>query len=62
MSSKNLSNNEWRDFRLPMAALATVAGESFNGTFTAKIDFPIEYFILGLLMLTGKSKVSPYII
>ena len=24
----------WRDFRLPMSALATVAGKSFNGKFT----------------------------
>ena len=27
-----------------MSALATVAGKSFNGTFTAKIYFPIGYF------------------
>ena len=26
-----------------MSALATVAGKSFNGKFTAKIDFPIGY-------------------
>ena len=35
-----------------MSALATVAWERFNGKFTAKIDFPIGYFILPLLMLT----------
>ena len=29
-----------------MSALATVTGKSFNGKFTAKIDFPIGYFIL----------------
>ena len=29
-----------------------VAGKSFNGKFTAKIDFPIGYFMLPLLMLT----------
>ena len=29
----------WRDFRLPMSALATVARKSLNGKFTAKIDF-----------------------
>ena len=52
MWSKYLSNNVWRDFRLPMSALATVAGRSFNGKFTAKIDFPLGYFILPLLMLT----------
>ena len=28
-----------------MSALATVAGKSFNGKFTAKIDFSIGYFI-----------------
>ena len=39
----NMSNNVWRDFRLPMSALATVAGKSFNGKFTAKIDFPMRY-------------------
>ena len=28
--------NVWRDFRLPMSALARVARKSFNGKFTAK--------------------------
>ena len=28
-----------------MSALAKVAGESFNRKFTAKIDFPIGYYI-----------------
>ena len=45
-----------------MSALATAAPKSFNGKFTAKIDFPIGHFILPLLMLTMKSKISPYII
>ena len=44
--------NVWRDFRLPMSAIATVARKSFNGKFTAKIDFPIGHFMLPLLMLT----------
>ena len=35
----------WSDFRLPMSALATIAGKSFNGKFAAKIHFPIGYFI-----------------
>ena len=35
-----------RHFRLLMTALATVAGKSFNGKFTAKMDFPIDCFIL----------------
>ena len=30
--------NIWRDFRLPMSALATVARKSFNGKFTAKFS------------------------
>ena len=30
----------------------TVAGKSFNGMFTAKIDFSHGYFISPLLMLT----------
>ena len=51
MWSKYLSDNVWRDFRLPMSALATVAGKVVR-KFTAKIDFPIGYFILPLLMLT----------
>ena len=29
-----------------MSALATVAGKSFNGKFTANIDFPLGYFTL----------------
>ena len=29
-----------------MSALVTVARKSFNGKFTAKIDFPIGHFIL----------------
>ena len=35
--------NVWRDFRLPMSALATVARKSFNGKFAAKIDFLIGH-------------------
>ena len=31
----------WRDFRLSMWALATVAGNNFNGKFTAKVDADI---------------------
>ena len=67
--------NVWKDVRLPMSALATVARlpmsalatvarKSFNGKFTTKIDFPIGHFMLQLLMptLQVKSKVSPYII
>ena len=45
-----------------MSELATVARKSFNGKFTLKIDFPIGLFVLPLLMLILKSKVSPYII
>ena len=31
-----------------MSAFATVAGKSFNGKFTAKIDFPIGYFYVAI--------------
>ena len=41
----------WRDFKLSMPALAMAAEKSSNGKFTAKIDFPIGYFMLPLLML-----------
>ena len=43
---KHFVRNVWRDFRPPMSALATVARKSFNGKFTAKIDFPIGHFTL----------------
>ena len=42
-----------------MSALATVAGKSFNGKFTAKIDFPripIGCFMLPLLIRAGANK------
>ena len=41
-----------------MSALATVAGESFNEKFTAKIDIPLGYFTLPVLMLTFKVSLS----
>ena len=50
---KHFQRNVWRDFRLSMSALATVASKSFNGKFTAKIYFSIRHFILPLLMLAG---------
>ena len=43
--------NVWRDFRLPMSALATVTRKSFNDKFTAKTDIAIGHFMLPLLML-----------
>ena len=46
-----ISRNVWKDLRFPVLALATVTRKNFNGKFTAKIDFPIGYFILPLLML-----------
>ena len=49
MWSQHFLKNVWRDFRL-----ATVARKSFNDKFTAKIDFPIEHFMLPLQMLTLK--------
>ena len=35
MWCKHFLRNLWRDFRLSISALATVAGKSFNGKFTA---------------------------
>ena len=48
---KHSLRNVWKDFRLSMLSLTTVAGKSSNGKFTAKIDFPVRYFMLPLLML-----------
>ena len=42
--------NVWRDFRLSMSALTTVIWKSFNGKFTAEIDFLTGYLILPLLI------------
>ena len=56
---KHILRNVWRDLRLSMSALATVAWKSvLNGKFTAKIDFPIGYIMLPLQMLTLKDKKS----
>ena len=41
-----VSNDVWRDFRLPVSEFATIAWKSFDGKFTTKIDFPIEHFML----------------
>ena len=49
---KHFLRNVWRDFRLPMSALTMVTRKTFNGKFTAKIDFPIGHFMLPLLILT----------
>ena len=49
---KHFQRNVWRDFRLPMSALAMVERKSFSGKFNAKINFPIRHFMLPLLMLT----------
>ena len=52
---KYFLRNVWTDFRLPMSVLTTimtVARKSFNGKFTAKIDFPTGHFMWTLLMLT----------
>ena len=35
-----------------MSALATAVGKSFDDRFTVKINFPIEYFTIKLLMVT----------
>ena len=44
--------NAWRDFRLPMSALAAVVRKSFNRKITWKLDFLIGNFMLPVLMLT----------
>ena len=54
MWSKYVSNNVWRDLRLPVSDFSTVAWKSFNLKFTAKIDFPIVHFMSPLLILTLK--------
>ena len=56
MWSKCLSNNVWRDFRLPMSAIATAVGKSFNGKFTSKIDFFDRVFYVTI------AKVSPMLV
>ena len=63
-SSLNINSFTWnncfsyRNFRLPMSALATIYSKC-----TAKIDFPIGYFMLPYCWCWHwKSKVSPYII
>ena len=50
--AKYVSNKVWRDFRLPVSVFASVARKSFNGKFTASIDFPIGHCMLPLLTLT----------
>ena len=63
-SSLNINSFTWnncfsyRNFRLPMSALATIYSKC-----TAKIDFPTDYFMLPYCWCWHrKSKVSPYII
>ena len=62
MWSKYVSNNVWRDFRLLMSALATVAGKSFKCKFTAKIDFPLGYYHRWCFTLEGLSLSIHYLI
>ena len=46
-----------------MSALATAAGKSFNGKFSAKTDIPIGYFItIADADIGSLNLVSPYII
>ena len=59
---KHFLKNVWGDFRVPMSALVTLAGKRLNCNFTAKIDFPIGYFMLPLLMLTFESLKSLHMI
>ena len=41
----------WRDFRLPMSALATAVRKSFDGKFTVKID------LISVLHSTGSFEI-----
>ena len=51
MWSKYVSNNVWRDYRLPVSTFVTVARKIFIGKFTSKIDFPIGHYMLPFLTL-----------
>ena len=42
---KYVSNNVWRDFRLPVPAFATVLRKSFNGTFLQKLIFRLGIYV-----------------
>ena len=46
--------NVCREFRFSMSVLATVAQESFNDKFTAKMDFQLVHYRLPLIMLILK--------
>ena len=54
--------NVWRDLRLLMSVLATVAGKSFYGKFIPKIDFPTGYFMLLIMTLKVLSRFIHYLI
>ena len=56
LSAESPNTYVWRDFRLPVSVFTTVARMSFNGKFTAKIDFLIGHFMLQLLTLTLEVK------
>ena len=55
MWSKYVSNNVWKNIKLPVSAFATVARKICNFKFTVIIDFPIRHFILPLMTLTMKA-------
>ena len=42
--SKNVSKNVWSDFRISVSAFETVTRKSFNGNFTAKVEFSDRAF------------------
>ena len=56
---KHFLRNVWRDFRLPMSALATVAGKSFNGKFTPKMNFRSAIFNVTISVADIGSLKSP---
>ena len=60
MGPKCISNNVWRDLRLPILAFAMVARNIFNGKFTAKIEFPIKTFYATTADADTGSQKSPH--
>ena len=45
-----------------MSALATVAGKGLNGKFAPKIDIPIGYFMLPLLIKSHHTLFDKYLV
>ena len=59
---KHFLRNVWRDFRLPMSALATVARKSFMANLQQKLIFRSGILFYHCWRWHWKSKISPHII